>query len=109
MELSINHYENASVVSINGEINSVTSPELNRYFQKQLLEQKNLIADVSNVDFMSSAGLRVLLLTLKASRRIGGDLRLVNVHENVYKVLEISGFTRILRVFGTIDEAKVDL
>ena len=109
MELSINHYENASVVSINGEIDAVTGPELDRYFKKQLLEQKNLIADVSNVDFMSSAGLRVLLLTLKESRKIGGDLRLANVQENVYTVLEVSGFTKILRVFGTIDEAKVDL
>jgi anti-sigma B factor antagonist len=109
MELSINHYENASVISINGEIDSVTGPELNRYFQKQLLEQKNLIADLSNVDYMSSAGLRVLLLTLKASRKIGGDLRLVNVQENVFTVLDIAGFTKIIRVFGTIDEAKVGL
>lgn len=105
MELSINHYEYASVVSINGEIDAVTGPELDRYFKKQLLKQKNLIADFSNVDFISSAGLRVLLLTIKESRRIGGDLRLANVQEKVYKVLKISGFISFMKIFTDEDEA----
>ncbi len=74
-------------------------------FKEQMPEQKNLVADFSKVDYISSAGLRVLLATLKETRRIGGDLRLANVQEFVNKVLKISGFVSILKIFPDTDSA----
>lgn len=105
MKLSNNKTENTSIVSISGEVDAVTGPELLKYFNAQLSEQKNLIADFSKVEYISSAGLRALLLTLKEARRIGGDLRLAAVHEKVYKVLKISGFVSFLKIYSDVAEA----
>ena len=105
MKLSKNQTENATIVSISGEINAITGPELLNYFNEQISEQKNLIADLSQVEFISSAGLRTLLLTLKETRKFGGDLRLAAVHEKVSKVLKISGFVSFLKIYPDIAEA----
>ncbi len=105
MELSSNDFENGVIVSIKGELDAVTGPELANFFKVCMVEQKNLIADFSKVDYISSAGLRVLLATVKETRRISGDLRLSNVQENVNKVLKISGFVSILKIFPNTDSA----
>ena len=105
MELSSYKSENTVVISITGEIDAVTGPELDHYFKKELSGQKNLIADFSDVDFISSAGLRVLLLTIKETRMVGGDLRLASVSEKVYKVLKISGFIIFMKIFQNVEEA----
>ena len=64
-----------------------------------------LVADFDAVDYTSSAGLRVLLATLKQTRSRGGDLRLAAPRPEVRKVLELSGFTGILSVYATVDDA----
>lgn len=106
MELSTKSFENGVTVSIKGEVDSLTSPDLTSCFKEQMEKQKNIIADFSEVDYISSAGLRVLLATVKEVRRMGGDLRLTNLHANVAKVLNISGFVRILKVFPDIESAE---
>jgi anti-anti-sigma factor len=105
MELSANSVENAIIISIKGELDAVTGPELLNFFKGKMEEQKNLIADFSKVEYISSAGLRVLLATVKESRRSGGDLRLTNVNENVNKVLKISGFISILKILPDTESA----
>jgi anti-anti-sigma factor len=57
------------------------------------------------VDYTSSAGLRVLLGAIKDTRALGGDIRLAGIQPDVQKVLNLSGFTNILKVFDTLDEA----
>ena len=64
-----------------------------------------LVAELSKVSYTSSAGLRVLLGATKDSRSKGGDLRLAGVQPNVLKVLELSGFTSILKVLDSLEEA----
>ena len=74
-------------------------------FQSERAGHHDLVADFSEVDYTSSAGLRVLLGTVKHARSRGGDLRLARPHPEVLKVLNLSGFTSILRVFDTVDDA----
>jgi anti-sigma B factor antagonist len=105
MKLSKNQTENTTIISISGEVDAVTGPELLKYFNEEISEQKNLIADLSQVEFISSAGLRALLLTVKETRKVGGDLRLAAVHEKVYKVLKISGFVSFLKIYPDVAEA----
>jgi anti-sigma B factor antagonist len=57
------------------------------------------------VDYSSSAGLRVLLGAVKDTRSRGGDLYLVDIQPDVKKVLELSGFTSILKIFTDIESA----
>ena len=105
MKLAEKKIENLIIVSIEGEIDAVTGPELANFFNEQLSKTKNLIADFSKVDFISSAGLRVLLATVKEARRIGGDLRLANVQEKAYKVFNISGFIGIIKIYPDLEAA----
>jgi anti-anti-sigma factor len=105
MELSKNQIENLVIVSIKGEIDAITGPDLDNFFKEQLAEQKNFITDFSKVDYISSAGLRVLLAMVKETRRIGGDLRLAAVQEKVYKVLKITGFISILKIYPDLEAA----
>jgi anti-anti-sigma factor len=105
MKLSEKKIDNLIVVFIEGEIDAVTGPELTIFFNDQLSKTNNLIADFAKVDFISSAGLRVLLATVKEARRIGGDLRLAAVQENVSRVLKISGFISILKIFPNLEFA----
>ena len=59
----------------------------------------------SGVKYTSSAGLRALLAVLRDARRGGGDLRLAAVDAPVLKILELSGFTAILKLYDDVDGA----
>ena len=95
MEISKEKSNDTMIISINGEIDTSTCGELGNYFQEQLPKQNKIIAEFSKVEYISSAGLRVLLSTLKETRKLGGDFRLASVKDNVQKVLDISGFSRM--------------
>jgi anti-sigma B factor antagonist len=60
---------------------------------------------MNRVDFMSSAGLRAFLGALKESRQRGGDLYIAAPQPGVERILEISGFTTIMKVYPSIQEA----
>lgn len=95
-----------SVVTITGSIDSLTSETLLEQLHAYVADgHVYLVADFSGVDYTSSAGLRVLLSTIKQTRRGGGDLRLALVSRGVLKVLELSGFTTIIRFYDGIDPA----
>ena len=105
MKLSTSQMEDMIIVSIEGEIDASNTSELNNFFNAQLEKQKRLIADFEKVEFLSSAGLRVLLSMIKETRKIGGDFRLASVQEEIYKVLKISGFAGILKIYPDLQAA----
>jgi anti-sigma B factor antagonist len=61
--------------------------------------------DLTGVEFMSSAGLRTLLGGVKDSRTLGGDLRIASLNPGIDKVLKMSGFNNIARVFTSSADA----
>lgn len=106
MEIKDKNIKDVTIVSINGSIDALTAPEITNYMNDLIASGKiNLVADFSGVDYTSSAGLRVLLAAVKATRAKGGDLCLVGVQPDVHKVLSLSGFTSILKIFSEIDQA----
>lgn len=95
-----------TVVEISGSVDSLTAEQLLATLSGQLQAQRvRLVADFSGVAYTSSAGLRALLATVKEARRHGGDFRLAAVQPAVLRVLELSGFTSILKMFGDVDAA----
>jgi len=93
------------IVAPAGQLDALTGPLLNQHFQEQLGENHNMILDLSSIDFVSSAGLRVLLGTVKDARRKSGDLRLAAVNSDVKKVLSVSGFDRLLKIYDDVESA----
>ena len=106
MEIKIEQRGDITVAAVEGSIDAMTSAALGAAFDKEISAGNvKLVADMSEVSYTSSAGLRVLLGATKDSRSKGGDLRLAEVQANVFKVLDLSGFTSILKVLDTLDEA----
>jgi len=106
METSVEQRGEVVAVHIAGSVDGLTSDDLQRVFSSEVeAGHHQLVADFGAVDYTSSAGLRVLLATLKRARSLGGDLRLAGPHAEVRKVLELSGFTGILSVYDTVDAA----
>jgi anti-anti-sigma factor len=108
MEISI---ENLSpriiILSVNGRIDALTAPEMEKVMTGSFTEPKSgCILNLSGVDYMSSAGIRVLVLGSKMAASTGGLFCVSSLQESVRKVLEIVGFLPLLDVFADVDLAK---
>jgi len=91
---------------VHGNVDGLTSAELSRVLGGEVAEGGHrMVVSLAGVDYTSSAGLRVLLAVVKDARSRGGDVRLAAVRDNVRKVLELSGFTSILKLFPDVDAA----
>jgi anti-sigma B factor antagonist len=92
--------ENVTVLELQGSIDGFTADSVLQAISEQIRDGKiRLVADFSGVDYTSSAGLRAILGSLKEARQKGGDLRLAGVRPDVFRVLQLSGFTGILKTF----------
>lgn len=87
----------ALTLAIEGRMDSLSSPELEEIINTELDGVNELTLDFSGVDYISSAGLRVLLCALKKPE-VGGNMRVKNVCPTVSEIFEITGFNEILTV-----------
>jgi anti-sigma B factor antagonist len=96
----------STTVSVTGSVDALTAPELAKILGDQVAEgHVNLIVNLVGVEFMSSAGLRTLLGAVKDARSHGGDLRIASANPGVDKVLKMSGFHNIAKVYSSQAEA----
>ena len=106
MEINNKQVDEVTVIKLTGSIDALTAPQITEFIQGQVAKGHiKLVADMSGVDYTSSAGLRVLLGAIKETRAKSGDLRLTGVQPDVKKVLNLSGFTNILKMFDSLDVA----
>ena len=106
MEIRFREHNDITVVAIEGSVDGMTADAFLTTVGEQVRGGKTrLVADFSGVAYTSSAGLRALLATTKEARSRGGDFRLAAVHPDVHRVLELSGFTTILKLYGDVDAA----
>jgi anti-anti-sigma factor len=94
-----------SLVLSTGRIDGHTSPELDTALKGVIAGGAKFVAlDLSSIDYLSSAGLRVLLATYKTVKALDGDMVLISPKENVAEVLTISGFAGIFRIVNGVQE-----
>jgi anti-sigma B factor antagonist len=106
MDVTVERHGDIAVVAVSGSIDANTAPELATALSSQIQQGgARLVADFTSVAYTSSAGLRALLGTLKEARERGGDFRLAGVRPSVFRVLELSGFTSILKYFPDVQGA----
>ncbi len=99
MELSTQIVNSVTVIAVVGEVNAATAPELDRLIREQQAQGRyRLVIDLSRADYVSSAGMRVLLVGGKTCRRQGGDLRLAGLPAPVREVLDMAGFTSLFEI-----------
>ncbi len=110
MEINTTEHNGVNVVSIVGKIDASNAGKVTKELDSLLQEGKFLlVGDFGQVDYISSAGLRVILAALKSARNQKGDFSLANVRENVRTVLEYSGFTRLIKLYPDVDSAVAAL
>jgi len=105
MEISTRTSNDIHIVGIAGNLDSTTSPEAQKKLDAVLAGARKVVLDFSELDYISSAGLRVLLGAAKQLRASGGTLRMFGLNQSVREVFEISGFSAILAVYPSEAEA----
>ena len=106
MNIETRELKHVSVVKITGRVDSATAPDAEKALQDLLAADRNqLVVDLHDTEYMSSAGLRVLVTTLKAARKSGGDLKLAQLSGRVKDVLDLAGLTPVFNVYGDVIEA----
>jgi anti-sigma B factor antagonist len=88
----------ALAVALEGELNTTTAPELKDLLDKSIPEADALSLDFAGCDFVSSAGLRVLLNTYKSMKAKKGTMELINVGPSFKEVLNITGLDAVFDV-----------
>ena len=97
--MKINHNREAEklTVAIEGRLDTTTAPELEKALGTLLEGVTDLVLDMTNLEYVSSAGLRVILKAQKAMFR-SGKMKLIGVNESIMEVFEITGFSDILEI-----------
>ena len=97
MTIEIQRNAEETVIKLEGRLDTTTAPALDKAINEDIGDAKNLIIDLNGLEYISSAGLRVLLAAQKKLQKIG-SMKVKNVCEEVMEVFEITGFADILVV-----------
>ena len=95
MTIEIKKNAEMTTIEIVGRLDTITAPALDKTINEDIGDTKNLVLDVKNMEYISSAGLRVLLSAQKKMQKIG-SMKVINVCEDVMEVFEMTGFADIL-------------
>jgi anti-anti-sigma factor len=106
MEISVQDHDRVSVVKVAGQLDAATAPDLEAAL-KQLIDRQrhNIVLDLKEVTFMSSIGLRAIILTYKSVKSAGGDVRLASPSPAVEMVLKTLGLTPMFSIYSSSQEA----
>lgn len=107
MHIHVQEKDNYMLISLEGRIDSSVAKE----FESEMLEcvQKectNILIEGQNLDYISSAGLRVFLIVAKLLKQKQGKLALFSLKSHIKEVFDVSGFSTLLPIFNSYDEAK---
>ena len=95
MTIEIKKTEAETVIKIVGRLDTITAPALDKTINEDIGDTKNLVFNVKGMEYISSAGLRVLLGAQKKMQKIG-SMKVTGVCEEVMEVFEMTGFADIL-------------
>ena len=107
MDISTSSFKHCDLLKLKGRIDSATAPQLEQAIQA-LTDQSRfrIILDLKGLEFMSSAGLRVLVNTQKTCKRYNrGEVVLATVPANIFAALDLSGFTSLFQIFDDVTNA----
>lgn len=108
MEINQSEVQSTVVLSLVGRLDGLTSPDLDTRITTLIAQDKHkFILDFSQLDYISSAGLRVLLMLQKKLKVLGGKSILVNLKPDINHIFDISGFSVVFSFAPSIEDAFV--
>ena len=106
MDITVTQQGNVTVVALAGAMDVSEAEKASGVLNAQLRDGRTrLVADATQLEFVSSTGLRVFVQTLKEANRRGGDFRLAGARPNLHKVLEITGLTSLFKFYPDVNAA----
>jgi len=105
MPLNVSMSNGVLIIKPEGKLDAVTSDVFNSEAAQHLEPRLSVVLDMSDVEYMSSAGLRSILLLAKKTDSEGGSFRLAGLRGTVEDVFNISGFSKIMETYSSVSEA----
>ena len=106
MNLQVSTLNGHTVVEVDGRIDTVTAEAFNTGLSDLTGDKAvNLVIDCSRLNYISSSGLRVFLISQKRVNATGGSLKLCNLQPSIREIFDISGFSNILAIYPDLQSA----
>ena len=110
MEISVAKDVEITTIALKGRLDAATSrPVEERLLQLVDAGERQMIIDLGELDYISSVGLRVLLLVAKRLNQVQGRVVICSLQESVRQVFDIAGFTTLFSLYESRDQALVNL
>ncbi len=106
MQISVKTTNEVKVLAFEGRLDTQTSPDAQQQLTRLIEEgETKILVNLEKLDYISSAGLRVLLVVAKQLKTTDGELRICSLNEVIKEVFDISGFDMILPISASESEA----
>jgi anti-sigma B factor antagonist len=103
MDLEIRDHNGIKIVELAGELDSTSSPEVYEAVRQRLGDKDSVIVNMTDVNYMSSAGIRTLLLLYRSIAEAGGQVVLVGLSEFLQETLDVTGFLEYFNTQADLD------
>ena len=106
LEIAVSELNEVRLLEVSGRVDTISADELHAALSDSIDNGRTqLVVDLQDVEYMSSAGLRELVSALKLVNKQQGDLRLANPSGRVMEVLELAGLDSIFKIFSSRNDA----
>ncbi len=100
LDISVDNYKRVDMVTVSGRIDGSNAGELESAFGELTDDGRyQIVAELSGVEYMSSAGLRALVATMRECKKHRGDLRIATPSDRISEVLELAGLDSIFQIY----------
>lgn len=102
IKFELEEKDHVSLFRLEGRLDATSSPQLETVLQEKVDSgQKNILLDFGRIDYLSSAGMRLLLSMTRKLKGDGGHLVICSLNDDVMEIIKVAGFERILNIFPT--------
>ncbi len=106
MQIRRDEAKGHAIIRLEGRLDAITSAQLEEEVTQLIAAKKfNVMIDFCGVDYLSSAGLRVILSATKRLKNCPGRLVIFAIHEEVREIIAMAGFDKLIAIYNTEDEA----
>lgn len=106
MQVSTENKNKGAIISVSGDVDLYTSPDLRKEIAKLAKKKKNpLVVDLKQVDYMDSSGVATLVEGLQLTGRYKGSFRVATLNDGVREVFELARLDKVFDVYDNLDQA----
>ncbi len=95
-----------AVLNVQGSVDAHVAPQFDKGLKDLLSQTKKIIVELSGLDYIATAGLGVLMAAFNEAHSKGGNVIICGITDKIRKVFDTMGFSKVLKLSATLDEAK---